>query len=515
MHRITNNLFESIKEVISVDKEKEPVLLNEKVEELDELKKSTLGNYIKRASGDAANKMHDASAYASIATNAQKTDASSKEWMSAAHKLSNKAQSRLKGIDKATDKLTKEEAEELDTRGVAEDFEVDEATGVTNYNPKSQGGTRKELLAKYHKTKDSKDAEAARKAGATQKELHSEEVEEQGVSETSDYFRRREREEAIISGQKPARKKQPAQTSDYARRREQEKKAEKGVAEGLLAEMDKSAPQPGRDGRVSHSTYGSRDKDGSKGPEKEAKPITAKKAKQDALDILKKQGVAEGRFSLSGYSHAAIKQKEMEGELGHEVRPGFDPKTYADRLRRKYGSLKPPGGPEASKHPGPGTAPMPSLKKEEMENNMPKNNKKIMEFVIENIIQIEIPDNLTYQDYLDAVNTIVNSNDENDQQEIVTIANEAFENGNLEIIAEAELIRSGILEARGKDGDRAEMELYRRGAEPSSGRIVTKTATGTKYEKVFPSSMGVTGENQRAKKAREERNKRISGRKDI
>ena len=44
------------------------------------------------------------------------------------------------------------------------------------------------------------------------------------VSETSDYFRRREREEAIISGQKPARKKQPAQTSDYARRREQEKK---------------------------------------------------------------------------------------------------------------------------------------------------------------------------------------------------------------------------------------------------------------------------------------------------
>ena len=60
-----------------------------------------------------------------------------------------------------------------------------------------------------------------------------------------------------------------------------------------IAEMDKSAPQPGRDGRVSHSTYGSRDKGGSKGTEKEAKPITAKKAKQDALDILKKQGVTE------------------------------------------------------------------------------------------------------------------------------------------------------------------------------------------------------------------------------
>ena len=62
---------------------------------------------------------------------------------------------------------------------------------------------------------------------------------------------------------------------------ENQKLKEQGVAEGSLTEMDKSAPQPGRDGRVSHSTYGSRDKGGSKGPEKEVKPITAKKAKQD------------------------------------------------------------------------------------------------------------------------------------------------------------------------------------------------------------------------------------------
>jgi hypothetical protein len=49
--------------------------------------------------------------------------------------------------------------------------QLNESTGVTDYNPKSQGETRKELLAKYHKTKDPKDAEAARKAGATQQEL--------------------------------------------------------------------------------------------------------------------------------------------------------------------------------------------------------------------------------------------------------------------------------------------------------------------------------------------------------
>jgi len=52
-----------------------------------------------------------------------------------------------------------------------EEVELDETTGVTDYNPKNQGGTRKELLAKYAKSGDPKHAEAARKAGATQSEL--------------------------------------------------------------------------------------------------------------------------------------------------------------------------------------------------------------------------------------------------------------------------------------------------------------------------------------------------------
>lgn len=49
--------------------------------------------------------------------------------------------------------------------------QLNESTGATDFNPKSQGGNRKELLAKYRKTNDPKDAEAARKAGATQQEL--------------------------------------------------------------------------------------------------------------------------------------------------------------------------------------------------------------------------------------------------------------------------------------------------------------------------------------------------------
>ena len=44
-------------------------------------------------------------------------------------------------------------------------------TNVTDYNPPSQGGTRKELLAKFAKTGLPEDARAARMAGATQNEL--------------------------------------------------------------------------------------------------------------------------------------------------------------------------------------------------------------------------------------------------------------------------------------------------------------------------------------------------------
>jgi hypothetical protein len=71
------------------------------------------------------------------------------------------------------------------------------------------------------------------------------------------------------------------------------------VKEESLDEMDKSAPQPGRDGKISHSTYGSRDKgDDFKGKQLLAKQITVKKMEKDALDILKKQGVAEGAPEL-------------------------------------------------------------------------------------------------------------------------------------------------------------------------------------------------------------------------
>jgi hypothetical protein len=80
------------------------------------------------------------------------------------------------------------------------------------------------------------------------------------IAETSDYARRREREEAIISGKKPARKRAPAQTSDYAKRREKEKNAEQGVAEGRRdARYHQVYGDPGENPNMRRNDYTVRD----------------------------------------------------------------------------------------------------------------------------------------------------------------------------------------------------------------------------------------------------------------
>lgn len=95
------------------------------------------------------------------------------------------------------------------------------------------------------------------------------------------------------------------------------------IAEGQqdIAEMDKSAPQPGRDGKVSHSTYGSRDKKGSdyfKGKEGIGRPITPKQMAKDALTTLKKTGLGEnssgeGYFAKSDYLDNVYRMLQDEG----------------------------------------------------------------------------------------------------------------------------------------------------------------------------------------------------------
>lgn len=86
----------------------------------------------------------------------------------------NSVRQRISRVGSSAGQLTR-----IKEQGVAE------GTGVTDYNLPSKGGTRKELLAKYHKTKNPKDAQAARKAGATQKELQGDKKENNSINEMS------------------------------------------------------------------------------------------------------------------------------------------------------------------------------------------------------------------------------------------------------------------------------------------------------------------------------------------
>ena len=117
------------------------------------------------------------------------------------------------------------------------------------------------------------------------------------------------------------------------------KKPEKKKPEQGLAEMDKSQPSHGRDGKISHSTYGSRDKEGSdyfKGKEVPVKPITVKKMEKDALDILKKQGVAEGSDKLQGTPVVSLKDLDSKDTKKNKYGQTVPKKLKKDDPRVKF-----------------------------------------------------------------------------------------------------------------------------------------------------------------------------------
>jgi hypothetical protein len=101
------------------------------------------------------------------------------------------------------------------------------------------------------------------------------------------------------------------------------KGGQQGVAEGL-SEMDKSQTPPGRDGHVSHGTYGSRDK---KDPDAGKKQYYGKierpeKTTKTASDILNKafnnKGVAEGSESKKFYANKKQWQQDVD-DVNHSV----------------------------------------------------------------------------------------------------------------------------------------------------------------------------------------------------
>lgn len=75
-----------------------------------------------------------------------------------------------------------------------------------------------DAMSEWH---DSKGRSASADKHAEKAEMHHDKS--LTVAEGNDYFSRRKREEDIIGGKKPARKKAPAQTSDYQKRRDKMK----------------------------------------------------------------------------------------------------------------------------------------------------------------------------------------------------------------------------------------------------------------------------------------------------
>jgi hypothetical protein len=90
------------------------VYVMEEVEVLDELSKKTLGSYVKKASADAVEKRMKADRLNTAAWTGNKSN----DQFNALDKASTKAykshQNRLSGVNKATDRLTKEEVEMID-----------------------------------------------------------------------------------------------------------------------------------------------------------------------------------------------------------------------------------------------------------------------------------------------------------------------------------------------------------------------------------------------------------------
>lgn len=88
--------------------------MDEEVEQIDELSKKTLGSYVKKASADATEKRMKADRLNTAAWTGNKSD----DEFNALDKASTKAykshQNRLSGVNKATDRLTKEEVEMID-----------------------------------------------------------------------------------------------------------------------------------------------------------------------------------------------------------------------------------------------------------------------------------------------------------------------------------------------------------------------------------------------------------------
>jgi hypothetical protein len=135
-----------------------------------------------------------------------------------------------------------------------------------------------------------------------------------------------------------------------------------------------------------------------------------------------------------------------------------------------------------------------AIKKSMMKESVP------FTFVIENRYDVEIPTDLTYADYLDAVKTIIGSDDPEFQQDIVKLAAEAFDTGKIEVIAEALLIKQGVLEAYRSTADYGSQKLY---SKELSGTVDRTKAGVVRFSRDTQQTVGMDQKTRKAKKERE------------
>jgi colicin import membrane protein len=140
----------------------------EEVEQIDELKKSTLASYTGKAAQDAATHSAMASFHDTSARARGKNRPDSKLHMTLADIRGAKSKKRLAGIEKATAKLAKEEFEYIEEKLTAADPASEWIKDfVASDNPKFEGKSKKEriqmALGAYYSAKRSKNEATEKK----------------------------------------------------------------------------------------------------------------------------------------------------------------------------------------------------------------------------------------------------------------------------------------------------------------------------------------------------------------
>lgn len=102
------------------------------------------------------------------------------------------------------------------------------------------------------------------------------------------------------------------------------KTSKKFANSAAVTEMDKSQTPPGRDGKISHSTYGSRDKQSAVGgKERTAKATTADKMMKHAHDVMMKS-MSDADKVKKGWRNPNMKEQGVA-----EEKQRLDPKCWA------------------------------------------------------------------------------------------------------------------------------------------------------------------------------------------